>query len=49
VVYIAQPGDTLWSIAEQQYPGSNVSEVVDALVSLNGGASLDIGQQVLLP
>jgi Tfp pilus assembly protein FimV len=49
VTYIVQPGDTLWSIAQQQYPDSNVSEVVDALVSLNGGASLDIGQQVLLP
>jgi Tfp pilus assembly protein FimV len=44
-----QPGDTLWSIAEQQYPNANVAEVVDALVTLNGGASLGIGQQVRLP
>jgi hypothetical protein len=49
VTYVVQPGDTMWSIAQQQYPGGDAAAVVDALVSLNGGASLDIGQQVRLP
>jgi LysM domain len=49
VSYEVQPGDTLWSIAERLYPGSDIALVVDALVSLNGGTSLDVGQRVLLP
>jgi LysM repeat protein len=47
--YVVQPGDTLWSIAEQHYPSSNTSEVVDALVSLNGGTTIDVGQRLSLP
>jgi hypothetical protein len=49
VTYVAQPGDTLWSIAERLYPGSDLALVVDALVTLNGGTSLDVGQTVRLP
>lgn len=49
VSYTAQPGDTMWSIAERLYPGSDIAWVVDALVSLNGGTSLAVGQPVLLP
>jgi LysM repeat protein len=47
--YVAQPGDTLWSIAERFYPGADIPLVVDALITLNGGTSLDIGQAVRLP
>lgn len=49
VTYTAQPGDTLWAIAESLYPGADTAAVVDALVSLNGGASIQAGQQLFLP
>ncbi|MCU1359794.1 MAG: hypothetical protein JWN99_1083 [Ilumatobacteraceae bacterium] len=49
VNYVAQPGDTMWSIAQRLYPGSDIALVVDSLVSLNGGTSLQVGQRVLLP
>lgn len=45
---IAQEGDTLWRIAERIAPHASVSEVVDALVQLNG-TSLRVGQVVLIP
>lgn len=47
--YVVQPGDTLWAIAERWYPGAEVAEVVDALVSLNGGATIQAGQTLHLP
>jgi hypothetical protein len=47
--YVVQPGDTMWAIAERLYPSSNVTEVVDAMVSLNGGARIDAGQRLRLP
>jgi hypothetical protein len=46
---IAQPGDTLWSIAQQHHGEISLARYVDKLVSLNGGASLQIGQTVILP
>lgn len=46
---IARPGDTLWSIAEAHRGGVPLTRYVDKLVSLNGGASLQIGQTVVLP
>lgn len=49
VTYVAQPGDTLWNIAQSLYPGSDITLVVDALVTLNGGASIQAGQQLFLP
>lgn len=49
VTYVAQPGDTLWNIAQTLYPGSDITLVVDALVTLNGGASIQAGQRLLLP
>jgi hypothetical protein len=49
VTYVAQPGDTLWNIAQMLYPGSDITLVVDALVTLNGGASIQAGQRLLLP
>ncbi|MFN8022940.1 MAG: LysM peptidoglycan-binding domain-containing protein [Acidimicrobiales bacterium] len=47
--YVVQPGDTLWAIAERLYPGHDVAEVVDVLVSMNGGASIQAGQTLDLP
>jgi hypothetical protein len=45
----AQPGDTMWSIAESFRGEVAVGRYVDKLVALNGGASIQAGQQVALP
>jgi len=45
----AQPGDTLWSIARSYRGEVPVERFVDKLVSLNGGASIQAGQQIVLP
>ncbi len=47
--YVVAAGDTLWRIAERLYPNTDTSTVVDALVSLNSGASIQIGQVLYLP
>lgn len=47
--YVVQPGDTLWAVAQRVYPGDDLAAYVDVLVSLNGGASIQAGQQLLLP
>jgi len=46
--YVVQPGDTLWSIASSLTDGS-VRSYVDELIDLNGSASIDVGQPLLLP
>jgi hypothetical protein len=46
---VAQPGDTLWSIATIYHGKVSVTHYVDALVDLNGGASIEAGQQIVLP
>ena len=45
---VAQPGDTLWAIAQRVAPQANVSELVDELVRLNGDAIV-AGQLVRIP
>lgn len=45
----AQPGDTLWSIAESRHGSVSITRYVDKLVDLNGGASIQAGQAVVLP
>lgn len=45
----AQPGDTLWSIARAHRGDVPITRYVDKLVSLNGGASIQAGQSVVLP
>jgi Tfp pilus assembly protein FimV len=47
--YVVQPGDTLWSIAERLYPSADLPQVVDALVTVNGGASIQAGQTLTMP
>lgn len=49
VLYIAKPGDSLWSIAEAFAPDSDPRPVVATLIEVNGGASLQIGQQIVIP
>jgi len=46
---VARPGDTLWTIAEVHRGPIAITRYVDALVSANGGASIDAGQVVILP
>jgi hypothetical protein len=46
---VAQPGDSLWSIARRLQPEGDIRALVDALVRANGGASLDIGDRVAVP
>ena len=45
----AQPGDTLWSIARAHRGEVPIGRFVDKLVDLNGGPSIQAGQQVVLP
>lgn len=48
-VYVAQPGDTMWSIAARFHGSQPETRYVDELVGLNGGASLEVGQAIALP
>ena len=46
---VAQPGDSLWSIAERHHGDVSLVRYVDKLVALNGGATIQAGQLVTLP
>ena len=46
--YIVQSGDTLWSIASSLTTG-NIRNYVHSLIELNGGASIDVGQRLIVP
>jgi Tfp pilus assembly protein FimV len=46
--YVVQPGDTLWSIASSLTNG-NIRNYVHSLIELNGGASIDVGQRLIVP
>jgi hypothetical protein len=46
---IARPGDTLWSIADDHRGDISITRYVDKLVALNGGATIVVGQAVVLP
>ena len=45
---VAQPGDTLWAIAQRVAPQANISDLVDQLVRINGDAIV-AGQLVRIP
>ncbi|MEM9516444.1 MAG: LysM domain-containing protein, partial [Actinomycetota bacterium] len=45
--HLAQPGDTLWSIAAEHRAATDIVSYVDRLIDLNGGTRIDIGQAVL--
>jgi Tfp pilus assembly protein FimV len=47
-VYVVQPGDTLWSIAERIAPDRDPRPVVDALRRANGGPDLQAGDRLRL-
>lgn len=48
LVYVVQPGDTVWSIARKIDPTGDTRETVDRIVHLNGSASLQPGQRLRL-
>lgn len=47
-IHVVQPGDTLWSIATEIAPADDVRATVDRLADLNGGASLEVGQRLII-
>lgn len=47
--YVVEPGDTMWRIAGKYHGATPRMEYVDALVRLNGGVSIDVGQTLRLP
>ena len=47
--YVVRAGDTLWSIAQQFHGHTSQAAYVDTLVAVNGGTSLQVGQQITLP
>ncbi len=49
VTYLVQPGDTMYSIAEAHRSGGDLMNFVDALIELNGGTIVQVGQLITLP
>jgi Tfp pilus assembly protein FimV len=47
--HVAQPGDTLWSVANRYRGDISRDRFVDALIDLNGGTRIQVGQAVRLP
>ena len=48
-IYVVQPGDTMWSIAERLAPGGDPRPVVAELESQMGSDTLQPGQRLRLP
>jgi LysM repeat protein len=46
---VAQPGDTLWSIASAHHGEVSITRYLDTLVDLNGGPTIQVGQELVLP
>ena len=50
IVYVVQPGDTLWSIAARVSPdGRDIRHTVDRLSVVTGGSLLHPGQRIVIP
>ncbi len=47
-VHVVQPGESLWSIAHAERPSSDIASLVDKLIRLNGGSTLQVGQQLVI-
>jgi hypothetical protein len=47
--HVAQPGDSLWSIADEHRGAVDRDRYVDELIDLNGSTSIVVGQAVHLP
>lgn len=48
-LWIVQPGETLWGIAESVAPAADRREVVQILTAANGGSSIWAGQKIVIP
>ena len=48
-VHVARAGDSLWSIARANRGEVSIDRYVDALIDLNGGTAIAVGQAVRLP
>ncbi len=48
-VIVAGAGDSLWSIAVSMSPDGDPRPVVAALIEANGGETVRIGQQIVIP
>ena len=48
-VHVARAGDSLWSIARANHGDVSIDRYVDALIDLNGGTAIAVGQAVRLP
>jgi hypothetical protein len=49
VAVVAEPGDTLWSIAERWHGEIGFERYLEALINLNDGPSIQAGQSITLP
>jgi len=49
VHYVVEPGDSLWSIAEELAPGEDPRPVVDALAEARGDVPLIPGETIVWP
>ncbi|HVM66247.1 MAG TPA: LysM domain-containing protein [Acidimicrobiales bacterium] len=48
-VWVVEPGDTLWGIAERLEPGTDVRPLVDALSRQVHGRPLQAGERLVVP
>jgi LysM repeat protein len=48
-VHVVQPGESLWSIAQQERPHADMARLVDELLRLNGSSTIRVGQELILP
>jgi LysM repeat protein len=48
-LYVAQPGDTLWSIGQRFHGRTALGDYVDALIEANGGTKIQVSQAIALP
>jgi len=46
---VAEPGDTLWSIAERWHGEVGFERYLEALINLNDGPFIQAGQSITLP
>jgi LysM repeat protein len=48
-IHVAQPGDTLWSIADAYRGGISRDRYIDVLIQINGDTGVFAGEAVWLP
>ncbi len=48
-IHVAEAGDSLWTIADEHRGDVGHGAYVDALIGLNGGTDVQVGQAIRLP